>query len=100
MGQDSEFAKGLKLLRQQLHDYSNSLRPSPAAGSHIREASVLPQGLASDFAMDNLDGQLDVVNLEESWSYLWNEDFTTLLSHNMDQDLANMYLLGVPQSWA
>lgn len=102
MGQDTDFAKGLKILRQQLHDYNSSSRPSQAkaTASEVREASVLPQGLTYDSTLRDLDCNTDVANLEESWSYLWNEDFGTFLSQNVEQDMTNMYLLGLPQSWA
>jgi len=101
MGQDSEFAKGLRILRQQLHDYNSSIRPGPAAETEVREGSVLPQGLSFDSSLADLDHDMHVTNLEESWSYFWNEDLGTFLSHNnMEQDVKNMYLLGLPQSWA
>lgn len=100
MGQDPEFSRGLKILRQQLHEYNDSLKPGAAAASNAREASVLPQGLSYDASLGELDRNTEVADLEESWSYLWNEDVCGFLSHSVEQDMANMYLLGLPQSWA
>lgn len=100
MGQDPEFPKGLKTLRLQLCDYINSLGPHKATTTHVHQDSVLPQVLSHDSHTGDIDYSAEVANLEESWSNFWHEDFSDFLSHHVEQDAMNTYLLGLTQTWA
>lgn len=101
MGQDLEFVKGLQTLRQQLNDSIGGPKLGQLGRRDLgAEVCIQPQGVEMDSMLSGFDFSTDLNNLEDSWSHLWNDDFGTLTSNNGEQDTTNMYLLGIPQSWA
>jgi hypothetical protein len=55
----------------------------------------VPNG--SEYFPDHLGFSTDMNTLDESWPFLWTEDFSGVYSNPTEQDILNMYLLGLPQ---
>lgn len=99
MGQDPDFTKGLRTLRLQLYNCTNSLRPHKATAVSVQQDLVQPQVLSHDSSLGDMDYGTGVADLEESWSNFWHQDFGDFLSHHVEQDVMNTYLLGLEQTW-
>ena len=100
MGQDAEFAKAPRVLGEQLRACCSSLQPLHGGDNDAREASAQPKVVANDPPPIELDQSMQFSDLDESWSYFWNEGLDMFATHEVEQDPTNMYLLGLPQSWS
>jgi len=77
MGQHTEFARGLSIFVRQITEQVTLAQP----GDH---QSVAAQP------------EMDMAILDDTWPYLWSDDFTHYMS-NEDENMLPMYLLGLSQ---
>jgi hypothetical protein len=89
---------GLKLFRQQLSDHVVSAEPDgDRSTSTSRQAAILVVPDTTDHLSGHLGFSADMNTLDESWPFLWTDDFSCDYSNPTEQDILNMYLLGLPQ---
>jgi hypothetical protein len=82
------------VFRQQLSEQVASVKlNSTSLESHnpdIQQSHT--EMLPSEFTFDATSS-----NLDETWPLLWTEDFGSFLMNDSNQDMLNLYLLGLPQ---
>jgi hypothetical protein len=74
------------VLQRQIAEHVTSLKP--AEGQTTVQLQQDPLGLAPQ--------DLNLGYLDEAWPALWNEDLTNFYTDDTEQNMLNMYLLGLP----
>ncbi|KIW09932.1 hypothetical protein PV08_11708 [Exophiala spinifera] len=97
IGQDTDFAEGLSILRNQLSQHVNCTKPQhrPEDSGQHPPASTSAKHV-TDQPFSHVDTDFDFGQLDDAWPSLWSDDLGNFSWDDTNQEMMNAYLLGLP----